>query len=252
MIRLKMEAEGARCKCVGQGGVGRGTKWEMHRVNGVGARFELKVEYSSFENEFTAEREKDGVFFLYGDNEVNLIFFKEDSNNFDNAPKFDGDGHDFVENKLVFRDNGFVIEVISHPNCPENDFMRYFREDLHRRLLSLDFKKQVEGLELLQKALPSSDKEIIELLDILLRWFVLRFWLVDAKLQRRRQEPTQTTPDQPVDDEAVYYKVAGECPKGRVNGLGSLGRKKRRYADADASTSQNNENCGFFVDTLVS
>ncbi|KAK9131718.1 hypothetical protein Scep_011246 [Stephania cephalantha] len=57
----------------------------------------------------------------------------------------------------------------------ENDFMRYFREDLHKRLLSPDFKKQVEGLELLQKALPSSGKEIIELLDILLRWFVLRF-----------------------------------------------------------------------------
>ncbi|KAK9114514.1 hypothetical protein Syun_021311 [Stephania yunnanensis] len=34
-----------------------------------------------------------------------------------------------------------------------------------------------------------------------------------AKLQRRRQEMTQTTPDQPIDDEAVYYKVAGECPK---------------------------------------
>ncbi|KAK9114530.1 hypothetical protein Syun_021327 [Stephania yunnanensis] len=29
-----------------------------------------------------------------------------------------------------------------------------------------------------------------------------------AKLQRRRQELTRTTPDQPVDDEAVYYKVA--------------------------------------------
>ncbi|KAK9106603.1 hypothetical protein Syun_022614 [Stephania yunnanensis] len=61
--------------------------------------------------------------------------------------------------------------------------------------------------------------------------------LVDAKLQRRRHELTQTTPDQPVDDEAVYYKVAGKCPKGRVYGLGSLGRKKRRYADDDASTS---------------
>ncbi|KAK9100396.1 hypothetical protein Scep_023826 [Stephania cephalantha] len=36
------------------------------------------------------------------------------------------------------------------------------------------------------------------------------------KLQRRRQELTQTTPDQPVDDEAVYYKVAGDCPKGCV------------------------------------
>ncbi|KAK9121088.1 hypothetical protein Syun_018705 [Stephania yunnanensis] len=46
------------------------------------------------------------------------------------------------------------------------------------------------------------------------------------------------TPDQPVDDEAVYLNVAGECPKGRVYGLGSLRRNKRRYADPGASTSQ--------------
>ncbi|KAK9158232.1 hypothetical protein Scep_004806 [Stephania cephalantha] len=58
------------------------------------------------------------------------------------------------------------------------------------------------------------------------------------KLQRRRLELTQATPDQPEDDEAVYFNVAGECPKGRVYGLGSLGRKKRRYADPSASTSQ--------------
>ncbi|KAK9267215.1 hypothetical protein L1049_009635 [Liquidambar formosana] len=57
----------------------------------------------------------------------------------------------------------------------ENDLMKYFREDLHRRLLSSDFKKQVDGLEMLHKALPSIGKEIIEVLDILLRWFVLRF-----------------------------------------------------------------------------
>ncbi|KAK9151179.1 hypothetical protein Syun_009488 [Stephania yunnanensis] len=55
-----------------------------------------------------------------------------------------------------------------------------------------------------------------------------------AKLQRRRQELTQATPDQPVDDEAVYYNVAGQCPSGRVYGLGSLGRKKRKYADPEA------------------
>ncbi|KAK9104890.1 hypothetical protein Scep_021734 [Stephania cephalantha] len=59
-----------------------------------------------------------------------------------------------------------------------------------------------------------------------------------AKLQRRRLELTQATPDHPVDDEALYLNVAGECPKGRVYGLGSLGRKKRRYADHGASTSQ--------------
>ncbi|EEF28119.1 microtubule associated protein xmap215, putative [Ricinus communis] len=57
----------------------------------------------------------------------------------------------------------------------ENDMMKYFREDLHRRLLSADFKKQVDGLEMLQKALPSIAKELIEVLDILLRWFVLQF-----------------------------------------------------------------------------
>ncbi|CAH2059231.1 unnamed protein product [Thlaspi arvense] len=57
----------------------------------------------------------------------------------------------------------------------ENDMMKYFREDLQKRLLSPDFKKQVDGLEILQKALPSLSKEIIEVLDILLRWFVLQF-----------------------------------------------------------------------------
>ncbi|ONK78042.1 uncharacterized protein A4U43_C02F13600 [Asparagus officinalis] len=57
----------------------------------------------------------------------------------------------------------------------EYDFVKYFREDVHRRLLSTDFKKQVDGLDILQKALPSSLKEIIELVDILLRWLVLRF-----------------------------------------------------------------------------
>ncbi|KAK2634565.1 hypothetical protein Ddye_029357 [Dipteronia dyeriana] len=57
----------------------------------------------------------------------------------------------------------------------ENDMLKYFREDLHRRLLSTDFKKQVDGIEMLQKVLPSIRKEIVEVLDILLRWFVLQF-----------------------------------------------------------------------------
>ncbi|KAI8028240.1 Protein MOR1 [Camellia lanceoleosa] len=64
---------------------------------------------------------------------------------------------------------------------PHNDLMKYFRKDLHRRLLSSDFKKQIDGIEMLHKlmltlqALPSIEKEIVEILDILLRWFVLRF-----------------------------------------------------------------------------
>ncbi|KAK9135568.1 hypothetical protein Syun_014898 [Stephania yunnanensis] len=61
---------------------------------------------------------------------------------------------------------------------------------------------------------------------------------IRAKLQRRRQELTQATPDQHVDDEAMYYNVVGECPKGRFYGLGLLRRKKRRYTDPGASTSQ--------------
>ncbi|KAK9160824.1 hypothetical protein Syun_007165 [Stephania yunnanensis] len=57
------------------------------------------------------------------------------------------------------------------------------------------------------------------------------------RLQKRRQELTQATQDQSMDDEAVYLNVAGECPKGRVYGLWSLGIKKRRYGDPGASTS---------------
>ncbi|KZV45890.1 hypothetical protein F511_32448 [Dorcoceras hygrometricum] len=57
----------------------------------------------------------------------------------------------------------------------ENDLMKYFREDLHRRLLSADFKKQVDGIEMLQKSLPSIKTEVTEVLDILLKWFVMRF-----------------------------------------------------------------------------
>uniref|UniRef100_A0A0E0C9H3 Protein MOR1 n=2 Tax=Oryza TaxID=4527 RepID=A0A0E0C9H3_9ORYZ len=55
------------------------------------------------------------------------------------------------------------------------ELFRHFREDVSLRLWNSDFKRQIDGIELLQKALPSSRKEVIELLDILLRWFVLRF-----------------------------------------------------------------------------
>ncbi|KAK9092400.1 hypothetical protein Syun_027311 [Stephania yunnanensis] len=56
-----------------------------------------------------------------------------------------------------------------------SDFVKYFREDLHILLLSFDFKKQIDGLNLLLKSLPASAEEIIGLLDILLKWVVLRF-----------------------------------------------------------------------------
>ncbi|XP_057463028.1 protein MOR1-like isoform X2 [Actinidia eriantha] len=77
--------------------------------------------------------------------------------------------------RLVVRRFKFEEPRIEQIQDLENDLMKYFREDLHRRLLSMDFKKQVDGIEMLHKALPSIGKEIIEVLDILLRWFVLRF-----------------------------------------------------------------------------
>ncbi|KAG5255276.1 MICROTUBULE ORGANIZATION family protein [Salix suchowensis] len=77
--------------------------------------------------------------------------------------------------RMVVRRFKFEEPRIEQVQDLESDLMKYFREDLNRRLLSLDFKKQVDGLEMLQKALPSIGKEIIEVLDILLRWFVLQF-----------------------------------------------------------------------------
>ncbi|KAK9104861.1 hypothetical protein Scep_021705 [Stephania cephalantha] len=60
----------------------------------------------------------------------------------------------------------------------------------------------------------------------------------EAKLVRRHDEHTQATPDQPIDEEQLYYDTARDYPKGRVYGLGSLAKRKRRYADPSASTSQ--------------
>lgn len=77
--------------------------------------------------------------------------------------------------RMVVRKFKFEEPRIDQIQDLENEMMKYFREDLHRRLLSTDFKKQVDGLEMLQKALPSIGKEIIEVLDILLRWFALQF-----------------------------------------------------------------------------
>ncbi|KAL5994649.1 Protein MICROTUBULE ORGANIZATION 1 [Asimina triloba] len=77
--------------------------------------------------------------------------------------------------RLIVRRHKFEEPRVEQIQDLEGDLMRYFREDQHKRLLSTDFKKQIDGLEMLQKALPSSSKEIIELVDILFRWFVLRF-----------------------------------------------------------------------------
>ncbi|KAK9123619.1 hypothetical protein Sjap_013221 [Stephania japonica] len=61
---------------------------------------------------------------------------------------------------------------------------------------------------------------------------------ISAQLKRRRQELTQATPDHPVDEMALYYDMVGDCPKGRVYSIGSLGNRKRSYDELGASTSQ--------------
>lgn len=85
------------------------------------------------------------------------------------------DSHKGERERIVVRRFKFEEPRLEQIQDLESDLMKYFREDLHRRLLSTDFKKQVDGIEMLQKALPSIAKELIEVLDIALRWFVLRF-----------------------------------------------------------------------------
>ncbi|XP_075090950.1 protein MOR1 isoform X1 [Nicotiana tabacum] len=85
------------------------------------------------------------------------------------------DSHKGERERIVVRRFKFEEPRLEQIQDLETDLMKYFREDLHRRLLSTDFKKQVDGIEMLQKALPSIAKELIEVLDIALRWFVLRF-----------------------------------------------------------------------------
>ncbi|KAK9145026.1 hypothetical protein Sjap_004929 [Stephania japonica] len=82
---------------------------------------ERELEYSySDEEEFVSEEEIDGVLFLYGDaRRIDPIFFEEDFENFDEEPKFDSDGYGFVEDKLVFGEDGLVIEVVSLFEVPQ-------------------------------------------------------------------------------------------------------------------------------------
>ncbi|KAK9137772.1 hypothetical protein Sjap_008366 [Stephania japonica] len=86
---------------------------------GFGEERELEYSYSDKE-EFVSEEEIDGVLFLYGDpRRIDPIFFKEESDNFDKVPKFDSDRHNFVEDKLVFGEDGLVIQVVSLFEVPQ-------------------------------------------------------------------------------------------------------------------------------------
>ncbi|KAK9109772.1 hypothetical protein Sjap_017832 [Stephania japonica] len=59
-----------------------------------------------------------------------------------------------------------------------------------------------------------------------------KIMVVMAEIERRRVELTQATPDQPVDEMQLYYDALGDCPKGRVYGLGSYCSTKRRFRDS--------------------
>ncbi|KAK9095297.1 hypothetical protein Scep_026766 [Stephania cephalantha] len=59
-----------------------------------------------------------------------------------------------------------------------------------------------------------------------------------AELVRRREEHAQATSDRSIDEKQLYYDATGECSKRYVYGLVSLAKRKRRYEDPGASTSQ--------------
>ncbi|KAK9111617.1 hypothetical protein Scep_019136 [Stephania cephalantha] len=56
-----------------------------------------------------------------------------------------------------------------------------------------------------------------------------------AELVMRREEHIQATPDQPIDEDQLYYDAAGDCPKGLIYGLGSHARRNRRYVGLGSS-----------------
>ncbi|KAK9081033.1 hypothetical protein Syun_030713 [Stephania yunnanensis] len=58
-----------------------------------------------------------------------------------------------------------------------------------------------------------------------------------VELVKRHEEHTQATPDRSINEKQLYYNAAGECSKGRVYGIISLAKRKRRYEDPGASTS---------------
>ncbi|CAI7892594.1 unnamed protein product [Closterium sp. NIES-54] len=56
----------------------------------------------------------------------------------------------------------------------EADVAKIFREDLLQRMFSKDFKQHVAVIDIFHKAMEQQPHEFMEVLDLLLRWFVLR------------------------------------------------------------------------------
>ncbi|KAK9090888.1 hypothetical protein Sjap_024065 [Stephania japonica] len=61
---------------------------------------------------------------------------------------------------------------------------------------------------------------------------------INSEVERRREELTQATLDQPVDEMQLYYDALGIALRGRVYGLGSYCSKKKIFGNPGASTSQ--------------
>ncbi|KAK9133147.1 hypothetical protein Scep_012675 [Stephania cephalantha] len=103
-----------------------------------------------------------------------------------------------------------------------------------------DFKASLRRLHITKRAL---DNEDVTPNDVLLYVYTKDHdgvTFTDGRsarfhIMRRREEHTQVTLDQPVVEEQFYYNTTGDCPKGRVYGLGSLSSKKRKYGDPSAS-----------------
>ncbi|KAK9169401.1 hypothetical protein Syun_001541 [Stephania yunnanensis] len=55
-----------------------------------------------------------------------------------------------------------------------------------------------------------------------------------VELVKRHEEHTQATPDRSINEKQLYYNAAGEYSKGRVYGISSLAKRKRRYEDPGA------------------
>ncbi|KAK9135279.1 hypothetical protein Syun_014609 [Stephania yunnanensis] len=74
----------------------------------------------------------------------------------------------------------------------------------------------------------------LALISVLFYWAVTKTNFFEAKHRiRRRQELTQTTPDQLHWMMAMYYKVAGDCPKGCVYSLSNGSETELLYSVSD-------------------
>ncbi|KAK9132635.1 hypothetical protein Scep_012163 [Stephania cephalantha] len=129
-----------------------------------------KDEYSSSDDEFVVEKEEDGALLLYGDDNVDPIFF-EDSENFDEVLKVDGDGRDFVEDDLVFKKTTFVIEVVFYSKSPQ-----VLEEVNDLRVTDIDITERETELKRVLGQLASEVRRTIESGedDILAGWNDLR------------------------------------------------------------------------------